>query len=128
MALWAPAFDKRIAASVSHCGCINLRDSLVRDAGIQHEFCVPGFLKEGDLGDVVALGARTAILITATDDDVWSRGAQQLFEYARLSFEEGVLKFKVWPGSHAFTPKMRKAAYAFFDAHLRISNRDDERS
>jgi len=28
MAIWAPAFDQRIKASVSNCGCVNYKDSL----------------------------------------------------------------------------------------------------
>jgi hypothetical protein len=43
MALWAPAFDRRITASVSHCGCIPFRRSYTRDTGVQAEFVVPGF-------------------------------------------------------------------------------------
>jgi len=44
MALWAPAFDKRIIASVSHCGCVNYKDSFAAKTGIQstamaHDAC-----------------------------------------------------------------------------------------
>ena len=35
MALWAPAWDCRIRASVSNCGCISYRESVARDAAFR---------------------------------------------------------------------------------------------
>jgi len=35
MAIWAPALDNRIRASVSNCGCVSYKQSLVRDTGVQ---------------------------------------------------------------------------------------------
>ena len=57
MAVWAPAFDRRIGASVSNCFAVNFRNSLPRSAGtrIPMELCLPGFLDLGDVQDV-ALG------------------------------------------------------------------------
>ena len=34
MALWTPAFDKHIIASVSHCSCVNYKDSFAPAIGI----------------------------------------------------------------------------------------------
>ena len=119
MAIWAPAIDDRIRASVSNCGCVNYRDSLVRDTGVQMEFCLPGVLQVGDVEDVVRLVAPRALLLQATSDDKWSRGAGSIFEYARSSFPEGKLKLGCWPGGHVFTPEMRQAAYRFLDEHLK---------
>jgi len=118
MALWVPAFDKRVKASVSHCGCVNYKDSLNRDAGIQMEFCVPNIMEVGDIEDVVALAPPAALLISATDQDKWSRGAQAIFNSARHAFSEGDLCLKIWPGGHVFTKAMRKEAYAFLDRRL----------
>ena len=119
MAIWAPAIDDRIRASVSNCGCVNYRDSLVRDTGVQMEFCLPGVLQVGDVEDVVRLVAPRALLLQATSDDKWSRGAGSIFEYARSSFPEGKLKLGCWPGGHVFTPEMRQTAYRFLDEHLK---------
>jgi dienelactone hydrolase len=119
MAIWAPAIDDRIRASVSNCGCANYRDSLVRDTGVQMEFCLPGVLQVGDVEDVVRLVAPRALLLQATSDDKWSRGASSIFEYARSAFPEGKLKVGCWPGGHVFTPEMRQAAYRFLDEHLK---------
>ena len=43
MAIRASAFDERIRAAVSNCGCVNYRNSLTRDAGIQMAFCGGSF-------------------------------------------------------------------------------------
>ena len=38
MAIWAPAIDHRIQASVSNCGCVNYKQSFTHDTGVQMEF------------------------------------------------------------------------------------------
>jgi dienelactone hydrolase len=113
MAIWAPALDKRIKASVSNCGCINYKDSLDRDVGIQAEFCVPNILGFGDVEDVVRLVSPNALYISATTDDVYSRGAQDIYKYAKDDFPVGQLQFQLWGGGHVFTQEMRQAAYQF---------------
>jgi dienelactone hydrolase len=120
MALWAPAVDDRIRASVSNCGCVNYKQSFTHDTGVQMEFCLPGVLQLGDVEDVVRLVAPRALLIQATSDDRWSRGAEAMFAYARASFPEGKLVLRYLPGEHVFTNEMRQAAYRFLDQHLTI--------
>jgi dienelactone hydrolase len=118
MAIWASVFDERIRAAVSNCGCVNYRNSLTTDAGIQMAFCVPGILTVGDLEDVLRLAAPRALLIQAAEDDKWSRGAQAMFDHARSAFPEGQLEIRIWPGGHRFSQSMRERAYAFLDRHL----------
>lgn len=118
MAIWAPAFDKRIQASVSNCGCVNYKNSLTRDAGIQMEFCVPNIMNIGDIEDIVALAAPTPLYISATDQDKWSRGAEQIVDSAKSYFPGENLKLRIWPGGHVFTKAMREEAYRFLDRHL----------
>jgi dienelactone hydrolase len=118
MAIWAPALDDRIRASVSNCGCVSYRQSLVRDTGVQMEFCLPGVLQFGDVEDIVRLVSPRALLLQATSEDVWSRGATAIFEEARSAFPEGQLQLRCWPGGHVFTPDMRETAYRFLDEHL----------
>lgn len=118
MAIWAPAIDRRIKASVSNCGCVNYKDSLVREAGVQVEFCLPGVLQLGDVEDVVRLVAPHALLLQATSDDKWCRGSREMYEYAHSAFPEGKLKLGFWQGGHMFTVEMRQAAYRFLDEHL----------
>jgi dienelactone hydrolase len=118
MAIWAPAFDQRIIASVSNCGCVNYKQSFTHDTGVQAEFCLPGVLQQGDVEDVARLVAPRALLLQATADDKWSRGAEDMFAYAQSAFPEGKLVLGYWPGGHVFTPEMRENAYRFLKQHL----------
>ena len=118
MAIWAPAFDDRIKASVSNCGCVSFKDSLVRDVGVQAEFVVPNILSFGDIGDVVNLIAPRALFISATTDDKYSRGANELFEYCAANFPGSQLLLRVWRGDHMFTSEMKAEAYQFLQDTL----------
>jgi hypothetical protein len=80
MAMWAPAWDQRIRASVSNCGCIPYRNAFARDAGFQADFVVPGFAAEHDVEDVLAAAGQCRYLLLAGADDVWSRGASEIAE------------------------------------------------
>ncbi len=122
MAIWAPALDNRIRASVSNCGCVSYKQSLVRDTGVQMEFCLPGVLQFGDVEDIVRLVSPRALLLQATSEDVWSRGATAIFEHAEPAFPKGKLKLRCWSGGHVFTQEMRQAAYRFLDEHLLEGN------
>ena len=119
MALWSPAWDHRIRVSVSNCGCVNYKNSLRHESGVQAEFCVPDIMRHGDIEDVVRLIAPRALLIQATTEDVWSDNAQFIYAYARDVFPQGELAVRIWPGGHQFTPPMRSVAYAFLDQRLR---------
>ena len=112
MALWLPAFDSRIKTSVSHCGCVSYEDSLAHEVGIQMEFCIPGFMKQFDVKDVVNCFENCSLLISATADDKWSRGAQKLYDAVKPTLIDRV-ELKVYDGEHAFTPDMRRYAYDF---------------
>ena len=35
MAIWGPAFDKRIKVSISNCGCVNFKDSLDKNDSVR---------------------------------------------------------------------------------------------
>jgi len=118
MALWLPAFDRRIKTSVSHCGCVSYKDSLVREAGIQMEFCIPGIMEKFDVKDVVNLFQDCSLLISATDDDKWSRGAEALYNAVETTLRH-MVELKMYSGEHAFTPEMRQYAYEFLDRRLR---------
>lgn len=119
MAIWLAAVDRRVRATVSHCGCVGYADSLHREAGIQMEFCVPGLMEHGEIEDIVSLVAPTPLCISAATEDVWSQGAQRIYHAALPAFAGSVLELRLWPGGHAFTQPMREAAYQFLDQHLR---------
>lgn len=119
MALWLPAFDKRIKVSVSNCGCINYKDSLSRDISLQIEFCVPSILKYGDIEDIIKLVEPCNLFISATDDDIWSKSARKIYLHAKPFFKKGELKLQKYSGQHVFSPTMKKNAYAFLDKYLK---------
>ena len=116
-ALWAPAWDDRIRASVSNCGCITYRESFTHDAGMPAEFVIPGFAVTYDLEDVISAADQCAYLVIAAEDDTWSRGAQDLAE--RLD-AAGVTHARVHvvPGDHDFPRPHREGAYAFLEDAL----------
>lgn len=115
MALWAPAFDNRIKASVSNCGCVDYRHSLTHDTGIQMEFCIPGFMESHDIEDIVAEFHDCPLLIMAGEEDKWSRGYNELFERIKAKGNNNV-ELKAYPGGHQFTREMRDNAYAFLES------------
>ena len=119
MALFAPAFDHRIKASVSNCGCISYRDSIEHRVGIQMESCVPGILKWGDVADVVRMMSGTSLLICAGTKDKYSMGAQALYEKVRPGFAGEALELKSFDEGHAFPAEIREFAYSFLDRYLR---------
>ena len=80
-------------------------------------------LQFGDVEDIVRLVSPRALLLQATSEDVWSRGATGIFEHAEPAFPKGKLKLRCWPGGHVLTQEMREAAYRFLDEHLQRENK-----
>jgi dienelactone hydrolase len=117
MAMWAPAWDQRIRASVSNCGCIPYRDSFARDAGFQADFVVPGFASAYDVEDVLAAAITCRYLLIAGADDVWSRGAADIGdELARRGRNHVTVRIR--PGGHEFPAAERELAYEFLASAL----------
>lgn len=113
MALFAPAFDHRIRASVSNCQCIPYRMTFSEDVGCQAEFVLPGFAEEHDLEDLFdAYSAQTQLLLSVGRADRFSRGYNEVFEGARGALSNRV-SLRVHDTGHAFTSQMRRAAYDF---------------
>ncbi len=117
MALWVPAFDERVRVSVSNNCCIDYKNSLAHDTGIQMEFCIPGFMQSHDIEDVIAEIKNCSLLIHAGEDDEWSRGYDELLPRIYAKGNNNV-ELKVYPGGHQFTPEMRENAYLFLEANL----------
>src|SRR5215472_359410 len=117
MALWAPAWDQRIRASVSNCGCIPYRDSFARDAGFQADFVVPGFASAYDVEDVLAAARACRYLLIAGTDDRWSRGAADIAgELASRGLNHVTVRIR--PGGHEFPAADRELAYEFLASAL----------
>jgi dienelactone hydrolase len=113
-ALFAPAFDHRLRASVCSCGSTNYRDM----PGIQFDFVVPGILRYGDIEDVVRLVAPSSLLILGGEEDRWGVGIEGMVQYARSAFVSGTLEYGVYPSGHEFSKEMRERAYAFLRDQL----------
>lgn len=117
MALWAPAFDVRIRVSVSNCGCVDYRNSLSHDTGIQMEFCIPGFMEAHDIEDVIAHFNNCPLLIIAGEEDKWSRGYKKLYENIKEKGNNST-ELATYSGGHQFTSEMRERAYSFLSSKL----------
>ena len=82
MAIWSAAFDHRIKANVCNCGCISYQESLTEDTGIQMPFIIQGIMNKCDIEDIVALIEPNHVLISATKEDKWCRGAERIYHTA----------------------------------------------
>ena len=122
MAIWAPAFDKRIRASVSNCGCVGYRASMEKTIGIQAEFCVPGIANVADTADVARLISPRGLYVSATDQDKYSGGAQELAKAVQDVFPKSKFLLEVWKGGHVFTNHMRERAYQFLEEQLSVNS------
>lgn len=111
-AIWAPAWDPRITASVSNCGATPYRASFDQDLGLQAEFVVPGFASEHDIEDVIAMANQCRFLIRANADDRWSRGVDDLGRRLKARAADHAT-VELWPGGHEFTERSRQDAYRF---------------
>lgn len=118
MALFAPAYDRRIRASVSNCQCIPYRLTFSEDVGCQAEFVLPGFAEEHDLEDLFeAYSAQTQLLLSVGRTDRFSRGYDGVFERARAVLSDRA-SLRVYDTGHGFTSEMRRAAYDFLHHSL----------
>jgi len=117
MAMWAPAWDQRIRASVFNCGCIPYRDSFARDAGFQPDFVVPGFASAYDVEDVLAAARACRYLLIAGADDVWSRGAADIADELTARGRNHVT-VRIRPGGREFPAADRELACEFLASAL----------
>jgi dienelactone hydrolase len=122
--LFTTAIDRRIRAAVSSCGFGSLR-TLERDR-INHNYAlfVPGLASNGDYGAVLALAApRPFFVVARTEDPIFPKdGIEETVASARRAYVAAAAADRLAtffePGTHAFSPTMRAAAYAWLDRWL----------
>ena len=121
MAVFFPAYDKRVKASVSNCWCLNYKNSLKTEfkTRIPMEMVVPNIFNYCDYGDIVKLVNPCHLLISAAKKDKWSRDSREIYKYAKNNFKNSELKLKIWQGGHKFSKKMRNNAYKFLIEKLK---------
>lgn len=114
MALVAPIFDERIKSSVSHCWCVNYKDSIHRNIWIQIEFCVPDILSYWDIEDIIRIPNSCKFLISGTREDKYSYGIDKL----QNILDKKQYEVKIYDGWHMFSKDMRQYSYDYLRKNL----------
>lgn len=128
---WIAALDDRIQAAAPVAGITDLQNHVV-------DGCVEGHCDcmyivntyRWDYPLVAALVAPRPLLLGNTDDDriFPLDGVERLYEKVRRIYQlygaEEKLTKAIFPGGHQDLPELQKAAFAFFDKHLKGVQRD----
>jgi dienelactone hydrolase len=121
---WLAWYDDRVRAAVCSCGTARL--AAIQRERIPHNFAlyVPGLLAVGDVEDVLAGAAPTALLTTNGADDpifpvesVRAMAREVRAHYADLDRSER-FESLVFGGGHGFPPAVRDRADAWLERHL----------
>lgn len=122
--LFLAALDERVQAAISSCGFASYA-TIFRDA-INHNFSayVPGILRYGDLGDVLALVAPRAFRLSVGNadrifpfDGIRDSVERASRAYRALGVEDRLILDAV-DGGHAFSDGLRERAYVWLDRQL----------
>lgn len=123
--LWLTWYDPRIKVAVSSCG-FSLLNAIIRD-GINHNRAMYsfGFLKAGDMDDLVAdLAPRPFMMTNGAEDPIFPvDGVRAIAEKAQRSYalrgSASNFKSLIFPGPHAFPEPVRLEAYQWLDRVLK---------
>lgn len=118
--VFAAALDERFQAAFSNCGVCTYQ-AILRDEVI-HNFMlyVPGLLNLCDMGDIIALTAPRAFMISsgAHDPIFPADGIRQAYHTARDRYEQlgadDKIDLLLMPCDHQFNPTMRQACLRWF--------------
>lgn len=128
---WIAALDERIQAAVPVAGITDLQNHVVDGCVEGHCDCM--YLVntyQWDYPMIAALIAPRPLLLGNTDDDniFPLDGVDRLFEKVRRIYRlygaEDKFEKAIFPGGHQDLPELQKAAFAFFDKHLKGAERD----
>jgi len=123
--LWLMWYDKSIKCGVSSCGFSEIQ-SIVNEK-INHNFSmyIPGFLKNGDMVDVVtSIAPRPFLIISGRRDRIFPiQGVKEIELKAKRAYRQlGVsdnFKALYFDGEHSFPKEMRQKAYGWLELHLK---------
>lgn len=122
--LWLTWYDSRIKAAVSSCGFGQLK-TIIRE-GINHNLAMFsfGFLKHGDIGDLVcSLAPKPFMMTNGTEDRIFPiDGVREIAKIAKKSYlEKGIgenFKSVIFQGAHSFPQDIKAEAYEWLDKYL----------
>jgi len=123
--VWLAWYDERVRACVSSCGCSLYRAILRDEVTHNFSFYVPGFLKLGDMDDLLAEIAPRPLLLTNGKEDVIFpldgviEMAQSVKEVYREQGHGNRFKSIRFPGGHGFPQNVREEAYDWLDKWLK---------
>jgi dienelactone hydrolase len=123
--LWLTWYDSRIKAAVASCGFSQVR-SIIRE-GINHNFAMfsHGFLKYGDISNLVCdLAPRPFLMTNGKNDAIFPvDGVSEIAEAARKAYAEKGLtnhfKSILFEGGHSFPEEVKEQAYNWLDRFLK---------
>jgi dienelactone hydrolase len=127
MAMWALAFDERLALGVAHGSISSMHQALKLGHTIQYEFTVPRLLQVVDYDRVLSLAAPRPFLVSATIHDPDSTDASEVFEkahraYIRMGVENRLDFYHYHDGNIDepwFTVQARHRVYDWLDSWLK---------
>ncbi len=123
--LWLTWYDARIKAAVSSCGFSQIR-SILRE-GINHNFAMfsSGFLKYGDISNILCdLAPRPFLMTNGSKDAIFPvDGVKEIAEAARTAYAEMGMpehyESILFDGGHAFPIEVKEQAYNWLDRFLK---------
>ncbi len=118
--LFAAAFDERFQAAFSNCG-VSTYEAILRNEVI-HNFTlyIPGLLNLCDMGEMIALVAPRAFMISSGDQDPIfpADGIRQAYYTAQQRYEQlgatDKIDLLLMPCDHQFNPTMHQACLRWF--------------
>lgn len=124
--LWLSWYDDRIKVGVSSCGFSQIQ-TILRD-GINHNFAMftNGFLRYGDIGDLVCnIAPKPFMMINGAKDSIFPiDGVRDIADKASEEYKKhsasDSFKSIIFEGAHSFPDDIRSEAYDWLDRFLQV--------
>lgn len=122
--LWLTWYDSRIKAAVSSCGFSQIHTVLRERINHNKAMYVPGYLKIGDISDLVRdIAPRPFMMTNGSEDWIFPiDGVEEIARFAKEAYETAGagdnFRSIIFEGQHSFPPEVKKEAYQWLDRHL----------